>query len=247
MFDDIWGNFGINKKNQDSNSKKNKNEGSTDNENKNEFENLELIKKENAKPLYALPKDSSKNFLEVIMDDTNYDSDQEYEIVELENKNPNEKNQEKKRNKRSGLKNKLKKWRMTSESGLKTSSLAKTSSKNKNSGSKEIPNRRNFIMGLADDKKSAEVDLNSLMNHLENKKDELNSFLPKNLDFKVKDLKGNILEKFSFERKKINPPPVLFDTKVWKIGNTLIERTSPKEKSSDKYIGINYNVRTKND
>ena len=187
MLDDIWNHFDQKKnkrypkddqKLKDQNQKNLKNNSDT-----NMLDNIENI------PQFPVDVYPPYNTLVYIAGDSDFDPNQEYEIY-----NPVQENDQNNEQNNLSFQNNSNKWQMTTKSEMKTSSLAKSSSQilDSSSSSTRSTNKRNYIMGLGNEKKKEEVDLTSLMNHLEQNEGDIDMILPEGLNFKMKDSKGKI-------------------------------------------------------
>jgi hypothetical protein len=231
MFDDIMGGFGFSRPSGIESDKK---EQMKENEESKtgSFSELDLenvSKKMSISPLFERKENNS---LEVIVENPNQNSDDKNTI---ENKSP--------------FKNRLKRWRMTTRSGHKTSALTKASSSNpwRSSSRNKFKNKRNLIMGIGQQNTSSEVDLNSLFDHLQNKNSSLNSFLPKDLTVMVKDPYGNLLDNFMPNEPEPEVEIVPYEGQQWTIDDMVVKRNmqEPEDKESLKYARVDYKVENK--
>ena len=236
MLDNIWNNFDEKKNSKDDQNLNYQNQT-------NLKKNLHNRLKDKAVYGNKFPNDDylPNPSLVYITGNSEFYPNQEYEIY-----NPVYENDKNYEQENLSFQENSNKWKITSKSIKKTSSLAKSSSNNldSSSSSTRTTNRRNLVMGLGDEKKKEEVNLNSLINHLENNEGDIDMILPEGLNFRLKNSKGKILKNVTAKRPKKKEN--LIDRKQWKIGNKIIERTKPikPEGSSDKYIAINYDVKT---
>lgn len=195
MFDEILGSFGFSNSFRNSTKKHSQEKKGQTKQNSSHFQ---LDERRQARPIIEVDDIRDADALEFIMDGPEYDiEDVEWEV---QSSRPRETI--------SKLKENMGKWSITSQSGLKTSTMTKSYRKygpgSSGSSTRRSANKRNFVMGMGKDEEEKKIDLNELLDHMEQGQENLGGLIPKDMAMLVKDRRGNVIQNL---RKQIPRKP----------------------------------------
>lgn len=176
------------------------------------FEKFDLMALPGAKPIFPVKKKPVRNSLEMIMGRL-----RPKEFLSARESNTGGKRE-------LNLKQNLRKWRLTSRHGHKTSAMTRSMSVRGQAPGSGRPRARNYVMGFSREKKDLRIDLNTLLDRLESDPKRAEPMMPQNVEISFKDGNGRSIEPASFGRSMPEEQSEIFSAQAGDLNKKIQDK-----------------------